>query len=652
MQITSPIKEEHSNEKCISLIIENVPAATWVYDTKDQTFLFVSPSMQKLIGYSDQELLAQPGRFFNPLADEVSKDEGIDLFEAMKTDQQSLRHWVTDGKGNRRKLRSQTRPVASDSGPDPLVVGMTSDVTAQHNMQQLLKKWIERFDIAANAAGIGVWDYTYADDHLFWDSRMFDIFGVSRDTFSNRYNDWRERIHPDDLERVETAIAESSKTKNRLKTEFRIVRPDGEIRRIKAYMEFGSDELTGALVRLSGVNIDVTTRRIIDERLTQIQKLDAVGQLSGGIAHDFNNLLTVIKGNLQLTLSQLPETEDPVNTKLRKWISSAITATEKGTDLSKRLLGFARQQVLAPEVVDVQRIILDMRELLTRTLEDHIEIEIVAKDHELLALTDVGQLENAIINLALNARDAMPEGGKIIIEAARVTFDCKYALSHPDTVSGRHVMVAVTDTGCGMSKDTQEKIFEPFFTTKTETGTGLGLSMVYGFVKQSGGHVSVYSEEGIGTTFRIYLPLYAGALEKKEDDQAPGQRVSARPGKILLVDDNREVGQTACDILRNAGHEVIFTDSGKDALRLLALHQDIDLLLTDVVMPEMNGLELVDVCRTLRPDLPVILGSGYADQALRRMNLTHRDGDWIAKPYDVKRLIFHVDRALQKGLKS
>lgn len=652
MNIKPPKREEQDNEQCLSLIVDNLPAATWIFDTTKQKFLFVGPMMQKLIGYSDQELLAQPGRFFDPLADEVRENNGIDLFEAMTTVEQSFAHWVTDGKGNRRKICSRTKPVQCDCGPGTHVVGMTSDVTEQYNMQCQLENWIERFDIAANSAGIGVWDYAYTEDQLVWDSRMFDIFGVSRDTFSNKYNDWRERLHPEDLERVEMEIAEHSKTKSRLKTEFRIVRPDGEIRRIKAFFEFGSDDLTGELVRLSGVNIDVTTRRLMDERLTQIQKLDAVGQLSGGIAHDFNNLLTVIKGNLQLTLSQLPESEDPVHAKLRKWIGSAIAATEKGSDLSKRLLGFGRQQVLDPEVVDVQRIILDMQELLTRTLEDHIEIEIVAKDDELLALTDVGQLENAIINLALNARDAMPEGGKIIIEAAQVILDEKYAQSHPETVSGSHVMVAVTDTGCGMSKDIQEKIFEPFFTTKANTGTGLGLSMVYGYVKQSGGHVSVYSEMGIGTTFRLYLPLHEGALEHKDDDQIPNQRVSARPGKILLVDDNRDVGETARDILENAGHQVILSDSGKEALRLLALHQDIDLLLTDVVMPEMSGLELVDICRTLRPGLPVILGSGYADEALRRMNLTHRDGDWIAKPYDVKRLVLHVDRALQKGMKS
>ena len=388
----------------------------------------------------------------------------------------------------------------------------------------------------------------------------------------------------------------------------------------------------GTITHFLGIKEDVTELKLARERLQHSQKMEAVGQLTGGIAHDFNNILAVILGNLELlgpTIGEHPRSE--------KRVHAAINATMRGADLTKRLLAFSRRQTLEPQVIDVNDLVSGMDELLRRTLGETIELQTALAGEVCSADVDPGQLESAILNLAINARDAMAEGGGLTIETARVRFDEDYITSHPDVIPGQYVMVAVTDTGTGMPPDVAAKVFEPFFTTKEEgRGTGLGLSMVYGFIKQSKGHVNVYSEPGHGTSVKLYLPEVVGAKTQVDKQETPGS-TSHRAATILVVEDEKNVREVAVAYLQNLGYRVLETGSGPETLGLLDQQrpgQRIDLLFSDVVMPGgMSGPELAAKVRERYPDLKVLFTSGYPRNAFDRQNGEQLDTSLLTKPY-------------------
>ncbi|MBW4481063.1 MAG: PAS domain-containing protein [Tildeniella torsiva UHER 1998/13D] len=386
---------------------------------------------------------------------------------------------------------------------------------------------------------------------------------------------------------------------------------------------------------------DVTDRIVLEEQLQQSQRLESVGQLTGGIAHDFNNLLTVILGNAEL-LSEMLE-PDPQLQPLAAMIGSAA---QRGADLTQRLLAFARRQALDPEAVDVNRLIDAIDGLLRRTLGEHIEIEIVRRAGLWPALVDSAQLESALLNLCLNARDAMAQGGRLTVETANTHLSKDYADQHVEVVPGQYVMVAVSDTGLGIAPENLERVFEPFFTTKeTGKGTGLGLSMVYGFVKQSGGHIKLYSELGQGTTIRMYLPRFQGnnELQLRQVDSA----VVGGSELILLVEDEELVRRFAHDQLVTLGYRVLVATDGPAALALVRQRDDIDLLFTDVIMPGgMSGRELADLARQLRPELNVLYTSGYTEDAIVHHGRLDPGVQLLSKPYGRAELSHKIRDAL------
>lgn len=386
---------------------------------------------------------------------------------------------------------------------------------------------------------------------------------------------------------------------------------------------------------------DVSDRIVLEEQLHQSQRLESVGQLTGGIAHDFNNLLTVILGNAEL-LSEMLE-PDPQLQPLAAMIGSAA---QRGADLTQRLLAFARRQALVPEAVDVNQLIAATDVLLRRTLGEHIEIEIVRGAGLWPALVDPAQLESALLNLSLNARDAMVQGGRLTIETANTHLSQDYANQHVEVVPGQYVLVAVSDTGLGIAPENLERVFEPFFTTKEKgRGTGLGLSMVYGFVKQSGGHIKIYSELGQGTTLRMYLPRFWGSAEVQ-----PRQVNSPIVGGselILLVEDDELVRRYAHDQLVDLGYQVLVAANGSAALALLRQRNDIDLLFTDVVMPGgMSGRELATLAQQLQPSLAVLYTSGYTENAIVHHGRLDPGVQLLSKPYGRAELSYKVREAL------
>ena len=366
--------------------------------------------------------------------------------------------------------------------------------------------------------------------------------------------------------------------------------------------------------------------------LRQTQRLDAISHLTGGVAHDFNNLLTIIIGNLDTALRQLESWTDGAQVKLERRLESAMQGAQRAATLTKRLLAFSRQQPLNPTALDVNRLLHGLSDFLRRTLGEVVLLEIVGGGGVWPIEADSGELETAIINLAVNARDAMPDGGKLTIEAANTYLDEAYCRQNADTRPGQYVQIAVTDTGTGMSKAIIDRAFEPFFTTKeTGQGTGLGLSQVYGFVKQSGGHVKIYSERTEGTTVKIYLPRFVGKLSPREEVQSEPRRGKAGEC-ILVVEDDAEVRAYIVEALGTLGYDVLEAPGADEALRLLDAHKTIRLLLTDVVMPGMNGRQLADTARKRQPALKVVFMTGYSRNAIVHQGRLDPGVELIQKP--------------------
>ena len=399
-----------------------------------------------------------------------------------------------------------------------------------------------------------------------------------------------QRVHPDDRGKILAARDQLMRGTNPAAFEYRISRPDGSVLG-HIYRESevvaGDD---GKPLYILGTVHDVTDRRRTEEQLRQSQKMEAIGNLTGGMAHDFNNLLGVVVGNLELARERLGDDED-----LQELVSEALDAAWRGADLTRRLLAFARRQPLRPAQIDVNALVGDTVRLLHRLLGEDTEVQLNLGADIWPVVADPAQLESSLANLATNARDAMPGGGRLIIGAENRELDEDYAATHPEVVAGLYAMIEVSDNGTGMSAETIAQIFDPFFTTKEAgKGTGLGLSSVFGFIKQSGGHVSVYSEVGVGTTFRLYLPRAAS-------DAAVPEIVTRRPlargaGEIVLaVEDNPGMRRVLLRQLRELGYRVLECDRAAAALEILQ-REPVDLLLTDIVMPGgLDGVELAQL---------------------------------------------------------
>jgi len=399
-------------------------------------------------------------------------------------------------------------------------------------------------------------------------------------------------------------------------------------------------ELQGAIC----MALDITDRKQLEEQLRQAQKMEAVGRLAGGIAHDFNNLLMVIQGYADLLAERLPQGDS-----LRRNAEQIQTASQRATSLTRQLLAFSRKQMLAPKVLNVHAVVADMEKILRRLIGEDVQLETTSAPDLGLVKADRSQIEQVILNLAVNARDAMPGGGRLTIETANAELDASFA--HPPAVlsPGKYVMLAVTDNGCGMDAETQAHIFEPFFTTKEKgKGTGLGLATVYGIVKQSGGYVWVYSEPGRGTSFKVYLP-------RLEEDAALPRiefpaNVSANPRgseTVLLVEDEKGVRELAREYLHMIGYSVIEAENGHAALELAAMHDgQIHLLMTDVVMPGISGRELSQRVQAVRPDIRVLYMSGYTDQAVVHHGILESDAVLLQKPFTLNALALKLREIL------
>lgn len=391
---------------------------------------------------------------------------------------------------------------------------------------------------------------------------------------------------------------------------------------------------------------EAAERERLGEQLRQSQKMEAVGQLTGGLAHDFNNMLTVIMGSLNL-LKRRMERGD---TNVTQFIEGALDGAKRAATLTSRLLAFARQHPHSPQAMDANKLVSEMSELLRRTAGDDIRFETILAGGLWRTKADPSQLENAILNLVVNARDAMPDGGKLTIETANAHLDDRYAADHVDVPPGQYVYIAVTDTGTGMSAETMAKAFDPFFTTKDGKGTGLGLSQVYGFARQSGGHAKIYSELGHGTTVKLYLPRLTGAIKEtpvagKEQERAI-LRGSAHE-TLLIVEDDEHVRRLTVQSARDLGYSVLHAPGAADALRILEARQEVVMLFTDIVMPDMNGRVLADEALRRRPDLKVLFTTGFTRNAIIHNGILDPGVNFIPKPFSLEEFASKVRNVLE-----
>jgi signal transduction histidine kinase len=383
--------------------------------------------------------------------------------------------------------------------------------------------------------------------------------------------------------------------------------------------------------------VEATSREAAESHSRQMQKVEAIGQLTGGIAHDFNNMLAIVIGSLDVAKRNLSKDLRKAET----FIDAALSGAERAAQLTARLLAFSRQQPLAPQVVDANKLAGVMSELVRRTIGEQVQLETVLAGGLWRTRVDPSQLENAILNLCLNARDAMAEGGQLTLETSNAHLDEVYAAAHVGLEAGQYVMVSVSDTGTGMPDAVVESAFDPFYTTKdTGKGSGLGLSQAHGFVKQSGGHIKIYSEVGVGTTVKLYLPRYVGEELPKEFTATPSDDVPvAQAGEtILVVEDEAEVRELSVNVLRDLGYAVEQAGDGPSALEVMGLQPRLDLLFTDIVMPGMNGRQLADQAVLARPGLKVLYTTGYTRNAIVHNGVLDADVSLLAKPFTVAQL--------------
>jgi len=541
----------------------------------------------------------------------------------------------------------------------------------------------ELLHLAQEAGRLGIFEWHVQSGDVTLSANFLALYGLAE--FDGRFATWRACIFREDQIRVGTLIEGAFESGAReLNAEFRISRAnDGALRWIEARGIVFYDSAKRP-VRVAGVNVDVTeqkrailqlrafmetledrvrerTRELeaeylarlkAEESLRQAQKMETVGQLTGGIAHDFNNLLTVVLGGLEVIGRQLPALpESAARARITRARDMAIQGTQRAATLTSRLLAFSRQQPLAPTALDANKLVAAVCELLRRTLGEAISLETVLAGGLWLAFADANQLENAILNLALNARDAMPDGGKLTIETANCYLDEAYVgnLTEP-VMRGQYVQVAVADTGAGMDRATIERAFEPFFTTKdVGKGTGLGLSQVYGFVRQSSGHVKIYSEVGEGTTVKIYLPRYLGATEGAIV-QGPAETAGAIGREcILVVEDDEALRSYATESLRELGYRVLEASNGWVALEVLDRNPEIELLFSDVVMPGgLNGRQLADEAIRRRPGLKILFTTGYTRNAIVHHGRLDPGTHLIGKPFSFQELATRVRERLDE----
>jgi PAS domain S-box-containing protein len=602
-------------------------------------YIYVNPAYAKMMGYlSSEPLIGKPWH-------EMSNPEDV---TPVRTD---IRHnlkengkWFGPITVHHHDGTVVPMEVAITLLPDGGTICVTRDITqwisaqrARAEAETKYRMLIEQVAAISYIAELGV-----HGQWLYVSPQIEAILGYSPDEWLTDSSNWLRHVLPEDYHVVQTAEETSSRGQP-FQAEYRITRKDGKVIWVSdnAVVVRGSDSHPV----MEGLIVDITDRKALENQLQQARRMEAVGRLAGGIAHDFNNLLTIIKGFVEMAANR-----SAVQPELRSDLQHIGDASERASALVRQLLAFSRRQVLKPKVIDLNSIVLNLDKLLRRLLAEIVDMKtIVGKDVGAVK-ADPGQIEQVIMNLVVNARDAMPKGGRLLIETSNVELDDTYAQDHATVRPGRYVMLAVTDTGIGMTADTVAHIFEPFYTTKgSGSGTGLGLSTVYGIVKQSGGYIWAYSEPGKGTTFKVYLPRVEDRVEVSSTIETPAPAASLGNETILLVEDEPAVRELTRMVLSGRGYSVIEALNSQEAERLAGTYgAEIHLLLTDVVMPGISGRELAKRLTARHPHLRVLYMSGYTYNVIAEGGTLEEGVSFLQKPFTPQILSQKVRETLDR----
>jgi two-component system cell cycle sensor histidine kinase/response regulator CckA len=599
----------------------------------DSTYLDANPSMCGMLGYARAELI---GMHAADIVAETEIPHIMPAIEEIRATATYRRQWTF-----RRKDGSTfAADVIATTLPDGNLLGMVRDVTERNAAIAALSTAEERMRFALQSAQVGIWDTNFATGVVTWSETLEAQYGLAPGAFGGTFESFVALVHPADREALREAVGQGMKSGADFATQFRAIRPDGTVRWLtgRGRVLLADD---GRPLRGVGISLDVTERRALEAQYQQAQKMEAIGRLAGGVAHDFNNLLTVILGYSQL-LQRSFSPGDPRSEDVAEIQKAGATAAA----LTRQLLAFSRKEIIEPTLLDLNRVFADMREMLERLIGEDVQVVLRLRPELAAVRADRGQMEQVLMNLAVNARDAMPAGGTVTIETANVTLDATYAKTHLSLEPGSYVTLTVTDTGSGMTPEVQAHLFEPFFTTKERgKGTGLGLATAHGIVTQSGGAVHFYSEVDRGSSFKVYLPMAnAGPLPITPRSEAPSL---TSPLTVLVVEDAEGLRELARRLLQNLGHAVVIAAGAEEATRLFRT-EAIDLLLTDVVMPGTSGPDLAAALLEERPSLRVVYMSGYTEDSIIQRGVLGPGVVFLHKPFTAETLDLKIREAFER----
>ena len=608
---------------------------------------------ERLKGYAADEIIGKSFSTFYTSEDREKDLPGRALATAAATGRFASEGWRVRKDGSRFWALVVLDAIREDDGGLIGFAKVTRDITERQQAHNDLVESERRYRRLVEAVvDYAIFQLDSSGRVATWNAGAERIKGYRPEEIIGRH--FSTFYAPEDLEKgvPKTALEEAAE-KGRFEAEGWRMRKDGTRFWASVVIDRITDE-NGAIVGFAKVTRDLTERKRaqdelqrVQEQLVASQKLEAVGQLSGGIAHDFNNLLMIVLGNLENAERSSRNVEGP---NLHRALANAKRGAQRAAALTSRLLAFSRRQALDPKPINLNTFLSGLQEFLQRTLGERIEVQSVGGAGLWQIEADVNHLESTIVNLAINARDAMPNGGKLTIEAANVFADDDYSRANPELSVGQYVVIGVTDTGSGMTQEVLNHAFEPFFTTKEPgQGTGLGLSQVYGFVKQSGGHVKIYSEVGEGTSIRMYFPRYAGSAQPTSDGEEEFISEGASVETILVVEDDPDLRGYVSDVLRDLNYRVLSAGSAQAALTiLLQENQHVDLILTDVVMPGINGRELGRRAREIRPSLGILYMTGYSRNAVVHQGRLDEGVDLLEKPVTQAKLALKVREILDR----
>ncbi|MFI5097521.1 MAG: PAS domain S-box protein [Candidatus Acidiferrales bacterium] len=613
--------------------------------TPEGKLLDCNPAFANMFGYTREELLHLPleALYFGGLQERASR---------IKQDRSSSPPMPRETCFRRKNGSAiwvvQNASIEKQRDGSEVLEGTLIDITETKLTNLAIENWKRRYDAVVLASGQIIYDCDLTSRQTTFGGALHEILGYAPEEFAVHPEAWRALIHPEDRQKYLDTMERAVETSNPFDFEYRVRHKDGSYRNMREQGRVAVESGDTSKHLVSSI-ADITERRALEAQLRQAMKMEAVGRLAGGVSHDFNNLLTVITGYTELLL----ESDSPKGAVSRERTEQIRVAAQRAASLTRQLLAFSRQQVLQPRKLNLNTVVSDLDKMLRRLIGEDIEVKTtLAKDLGLVEV-DPNQIEQVLLNLAVNARDAMPNGGLLTLETANVRLDDSYRAQHNYVVPGDYVRLTVCDTGVGMDAEVRAQIFEPFFTTKEAgKGTGLGLSTVYGIVKQSGGYIEVYSEPGRGTSFKIHFPLAAqsGDNTGRKVEAAAGMRGSET---ILLVEDNDQLRELAVQVLTSLGYRVLPAANSEEVDAICERELGgIDLLLTDVVMPRISGTEIAKRVAQRRPGIRVLYMSGYTADATVHLGVLERGVAFLQKPFTPTALAAKVREVLDQAAQS